>query len=396
MHQRALEGKIFYNDALAAPEYQKKYFPPSRGQSQYSYDQAPKVVIPISRTFINRISALLHNGMEVEFDTEGMQEVWNDIASRIKWNETTRNLLVNSMIGGNALVVLRPDMNNQVALEEWQAPFVFADDYWVGYEYILRNGVEMIPITSEPNLKDNEQLIQVPIDDFIFGNVEHGLGYTPAQLFKSIDRDSEGNYGLPYYLRFRDLNIEYNQVFSQTSKAIKILQNVWVSTADPENPDNPISLDPEKINFVSEKGTLQQVTRQLDTDPETQYLSTLLKHIHNAAQIPDFISGLSGVGKIESGVALQIVSGPLLELMTRVRNEYKEDVEELVTKIINTEFRLLGVMAPQFEVNVKLNENILPVDKQQEVDNLLKLVNAGIITADQAGSVVKPLFGLEE
>jgi len=395
MRKNALEGTVFYYNKLADVEYQKIYFPPTSNQPNYW--NAPKIAVPITSTFVNRLASTLHNGMQVVFTNPQLQNIWDSLANDLEWGEVSRSLLIDSLIGGNVLATILENENKMPVLELWKGEYIFSlgeDNY--GYEYILKDGSSlMIPVISEPKLKPNEKLIRTLINDVQFGNTIHNLGFTPAVMFKSVDKDEDGMYGVPYYMRYRDLNIEYNHVMSQISKSIKIMQNVWVVKTSIISEDTPLRLDPDTINYVGQDGDLSQAVRNLNIDPEHTYASELLRLIHNAAQIPDFMSGLSGVGKVESGVALQIVSTPIIELTTRIRQSYKEDITELVGKLMSCLYLFNGTTPPELEFDVKLNENIIPIDKQQEIDNVIKLVGAGIITAEQAQQITLPLFGLE-
>ncbi len=398
MRLKALEGEVFYYNKLADKEYVRKYFPPTRNQR--NYDNAPKIAVPITSTFVNRIASSLHNGMKVQFSTPAEQAVWESIAEHINWDELTRDLLIHSLVQGNVLAVILQDEQNLPLIDVWKGQYIFEDknSNSVGYEYILKGSSPvMIPVLSAPdNLARDERLVRVFVNDEIYGQEPHNLGYAPAVMFKNIDKDEDGVYGVPYYHRYRDLNIEYNHIVSQISKAIKILQNVWVTNASQANEDNPIRIgDPDEVVSVGLDGKLEQAIRNLNTEPEHTYMNNLMRLIHNAAQIPDFMSGLSGVGKVESGVALQIVSTPLIELMTRIRQQYKEEVTELVTKTLASTYLFNGNTPPDFIFDVKINDTIIPIDKQQEIDNVIKLVQSSILTTEQAQKIILPLMGLE-
>lgn len=402
MHRQSIEGGVFYHNLLASPEYVRTYFPPTAKQVNYS--DAPKIAIPFTSTFINRITSLLHSNLSVAFSDQRVQNEWNIIEKNLNWLETVHWLATNMLVGGNAGAIIRPNYSLQSPqIETWKAEYLVDDGWAQGYQYIISGG-EMHPILSEPKLKKEESLITTVFDDnlvFITGYgepyiYEHNLGFNPVTIFKSIDMDEDGVWGRPYHYRFRDLNIEYNHIVSQVSKSIKILQNVWKTNGETPNLDNPLRFDPDTINYTGKDGILEQVVRELNVDPEFTYLQSLSKLIHNASQIPDFMSGLAGVGKIESGVALQIASTPLIELMSRIRTSFKESLEELVTKVIKYHFATFKTVnqPSDFTVDIQLNDTFLPVDKEKEVETIIKLVQNNILTPEEGKKLLTPLLGL--
>jgi hypothetical protein len=213
-------------------------------------------------------------------------------------------------------------------------------------------------------------------------------------LIESIDKDENSSYGIPFHMRFKDLNIEYNQIFSQISKAIKILQTVWKTNSDLPTPDTEIRFDPDTVNYVGKDGVLEQVIRELNIDPEMTYLSNLSKLIHTSAQCPDYTTELEGIGKVNSAVALELISAPLVELTTRIRNEYKNNLEELVGKVASCIYLFSGATPPEFDFDISMNEQIMPADKTSEVDLVIKLVQNNIFTPEEAKTLISPLFKL--
>lgn len=395
MRRNALEGFVFYYNKLADGDYKYKYFPKTKNQP--NYDNAPKIAVPITSIFINKIANLLHAGMTIEFSNAAQQAVWDAYAAENNWNEFSRNVLVKTLICGNVLTTLTQDkVNNIPILNTWDGQFVFEDETSIGYEYVLntRTNMSYPYISHKDRFNNDEKLITVPINEIMYGDEIHMLGFTPAVLFKAIDRDEDDVYGVPYYMRFRDLNIEYNHIISQISKAIKILQNVIVTNTDP-TPDEPeLRIDPDTVLRTGRDGKVEQLIRNLNTEPEHTYAKELLDLIHNAAQIPSFLSGLGGspVTNLESGVALEILSSPVKELMSRLRLNYKDSLNELVEKIMFLLYAFNGVTPPTLDFQITLNQNVVPTDKTRELDNLIKLVNAGILTPEAVRNVAEDLI----
>jgi hypothetical protein len=245
--------------------------------------------------------------------------------------------------------------------------------------------------------------VTVTIDDkFFIEEIEdgsavvtaHGLPFAPFVFIRSVDKDEANRYGNPFHLRARDLLVEYNRTASQALKAIQILQNVWLTDKEIDNPNAPLRLDPDTINHVGAGGRLEQAVRQLNLEPEFQMMSRLKQHIASRLQVPDFMTGLSDVGKVESGVALAIVSGPLQELVGRIRYEYAERVRELAAKMLTVEYLSRGMRPPSFEIAVTLSENVLPIDARIEVQTLIDANSAGMIPPQYQESLTARIAAL--
>lgn len=405
MHRVAQEGEVFYENALTRPEWVRTFFPKTTGQTEAQYLESPKIAFPITGDVVNRIASLLHTGMEVDVDSPAVQLIYDEMLLRNGGSEVYRDLLVKSLATGNCLAVINTGYEG-VTFQTWPGKFVFRDVEggieYIGYMYKLDKQGRACPITAAPTASE---IADGKIVAVMFGPTyterggmfaEHYYGFSPAVLFRSIDKDEDGRYGEPFHLRYRDSNIEYNHVASQVSKSIKVLQNVWKTNQSTPDPDQPLRLNPDTVNYLGPDGMLEQATRELSLAPEFEFMSRLKNHISASAQVPDFMTGLSDVGKVESGLALQIVSGPLTELMGRLRESFKHSLKQLLERAIDVEYRLRGQLAPPFELNISMSESVLPADKERELDMLIRARDAGFITSEQAAPMVLNLFGIED
>lgn len=396
MHEDALEGRVFYENKLAEPENVEKYFPRIEGQDMKLYKQAPKISFPITADVINRIIALIHSDMKIECDSVPVDTVLQERLDKLEWETLSRKFLAQSMSEGNFLEVPRFG-NKGIYYQNWGGEYfyrdVIADTDKIGYVYVLNKDGTMSPLTCAPAKDANIRSTQ--ITETTWDGVEHGLDFNPATYFRCVDVDKDNRYGKGYYLRGKGQILEYNQVFSQASKAVKILQNVWKTSLDRENPSATISLIPDKLNHVGKEGVLEQVIRELSIQPETEILDRVKAHIAASFQVPDFMTGLRDVGKIESGVALAIVSAPLQEIVARIKFEYKPKVIEFLTKDIKLTYAFHGKRAPNFALSVEFGGSVIPMDIQAELKNIYDAVDRGIITAEEGRIVALPLLKLQ-
>lgn len=409
MRVKALEGELFYNNRLAESSYMREYFPPTEGEQNYA--RRPKIAFPITGSVVDRLSALCYSGLEVTLASDSLQAVWEEIAERNNFREQARNMLVVPLSRACQVTVLHA-LPNGVKWQNWPGEFAWYlnNNFYTaaGYEMVVdEQGNAKAVITSPPNNKKPKGYRALVVDENVFIETEgeeaavtpHRLPFAPFVFARGVDLDADGRYASPFHLRFRDLNIEYNLTMSQVAKAIRILQNVWVTTKELDNPNFPLRLDPDTINHVGKDGKLEQAVRELNIQPELDYASRLKKQISERAQVPDFMTGLDDVGKVESGVAMSIVSGPLIELTDRIRPVFKANITDLVQKSVAMELMLRGQGAQEVEVEVRVQESVLPADVKTEVETLLNAKREGLIAdrfMESLENKVAALLGLTE
>ena len=412
---QACEGIVFYENTLTDPVNVEKYFPryTNPGETDAAYALRPKLAIPITSSIIDRMAGFLHSGMSVTAKDPTDQKTLETIISNLDDPENHfRNLLVYELAGGNAADVIgvtEPD-SKLITLRTWTGEFIFRNQGGtkLGYEYYEHGGVKLPVIQSDlsENLKGSQ--VRVTIDDkmyrFEFGkdssskdeDFPHDFGFVPATWFFSIDRKPGSLYAKPYPERFDNLVKEFNQTISQASKAIKILQNVWVTNKDIDNESTPIKIAPEYINFLGEDGTLEQAVRALSLTPEWEMMMKLERHISHASGFPQYLFGLEGLGNLESGYALEIITQPLVELMTRVRGSFKPKVEDLLTKAIKAQNILTSGTAGNPVVTATLNEQFIPLEKDKEIARVEKAEERGWIDAEEAKERGRQILGFDD
>lgn len=385
-------GKVFYQNLLATPTYTKIYFPATAGETDSEYIRRPKIAVPISSSIIDRITNILMQGAVITTSSDESQQRMDKIATDLNLAEFLRDMITNAIVTGNNLSLIRI-VENEMKLENWDGPWVWMKDGLVGYEYTTRNSL-MVPVLSSDVKEDNRTV--VIIDDLMFGNVKHNLPFNPSTLVKNIDKYDDGVWGKSFVMRFNDMVVEYNHIVSQISKAIKVLQNVWITNRDVDNPENPIRLSPDRINFLGQEGTLEQAIRQLNLTEEREYLNILEHQISRASQVPAELAGLKDVGKLPSGVALQILLQPLVELTERMKNVFVPALEDFSYKVLATDYIIDGQNIPTgLEVDVHTNDAILPEDRNQQIAEIVTLKKEGLITPEQAQLLLEPILGID-
>jgi hypothetical protein len=338
MREEALDGYIFYDNTLTAPENKKRFFPPFA--NQLDYDLYTKQASPITSAIINRIRDLAFKNIEI---TPTIPELSM---------EFLKEILKNSLIGGNCLII-----PSTTGLQLWKGQFIGIDEQGYYLEYILDvNGSARPVLKSKFVISDKEK--------YIIQN----LGTLPT-LFTCIDCVDE--LGRPFPERFKDSVIEYNRILTQISRNLRIFQETWITNREVDNPDRPLVITPGRINYLGQDGTLEQVENKYDSNDSREYMHLLRDDIAQAAQCPQFMRSLEDLGKIPSGVALSIMMQPLTELLASIRSKFIEQLQTLVGN-----------------ANITFSIPDIALDKNAEISQLVELVKAGILTPQEAHEYV--------
>jgi hypothetical protein len=399
-HRLAVEGRVFYNNELTDPQWVERFFPKSPGSVTYQYE--PKIAFPITRDILNNFASLLYRDAIVEIDKPYLQEDLDIFLETNQWHSLGRDIVVKTLYGGTLLAIIRP-FGNSARIDTWGGEWTFifdenTDYEMIGYCYKVKDG-RREPLLREPEndrQAAKEGVTFVPITETLWGDFPHDFGFRPAVMFRAVDKQDDSPYPLPYHMRYREQNLEFNKLWSQLITALRILPNVWWTNKDREDPNNPLRISPFLINYLGQDGRLEQVARQVNLEPEFTALASLKNHIAVSAQVPDFMTGLEGVGKVESGVALSIVFSPLIQIVNRIKRDFRPSFIELLTKGFQADYILrTGRPAPEFALDVRFTDNVIPVDKDNEIDRIERADRMGVLLPEEKRRLVLPLLGLE-
>ena len=390
-----LTGKILYDNSLNSGENEKTYFPQKLNESQTEYKNRPKISVPISSAIVNRIVNILTFNTVITASDEVTQDIVDTQLKDLHLFEFLRDILVNTISTGGNLSVIRVLPDSKLELENFDNRWIWQSETGNGlrgYEFTTNKGV-MSPVYSAEVKK--EDITRVIIDSIAFGDTLHSIGFNPSVLTTNIDKYEQRIYGKSFIMRWYLLALEYNSIISQVSKSIKILQNIWITNITSPNPDSPLRLDPDRINFLGIDGTLEQSIKNLDLTEERNYLEILEHQISRAAQTPGELTGLRAIGKIPSGIALALMLQPLTELLGRYRSLFESTIEELVSKTVKMEYMLRGKVAPEFELEIETNEAIFPEDRERQLKEIVELHKSGLLPKEQAQQLLSPILDID-
>lgn len=389
----AQEGEIFFQNRLADPSHVKKYFPPS--PSEKSYSRRPKIVSPVFTSIVNRIVNFTTNELKITYENVA-PEITDYYTYEYELNNLIIRFLTDSLVYGNVGVYLTQNMISGITeLSAWDTRYIQILDNALLVEYLEKDGV-ILPIMASMSEDEKDYYKSYLITSDSINGIPHNLPFAPYNIFRCIDKYYlNPKYGTTYNERTKRLNVEYNHILSQISKQIKIMQNVW-STNRLENPNEPISLDPERINFLGENGTLSQVVRELNITPEMEYIKELRRQISEASNVPNLSGNLEDVaGKIPSGVALTIAYQPLIDLVNRLRPIFIYTAEQLIYKLVYAESLRLNKPTQNINVKIEVDSSVFDEGEKTTIDDVLKLKADGIINDIEARKLLADHLDLE-
>lgn len=400
MRREAAVGEVFYRNQLADPGQREKYFPQG-DETAEMYAQMPKIAVPITSSIVDRMTGQLYRTVKIEMGNDADQRVWDEVADRSDFDNLGPNTIGWSLVGGNYMVVIRSPKPREVTLEPWKGQYLFRTDGTMGYEYVLKKSTgEAMPIFTDADLGSDSQkvrqefytngtLMQVGNGEPQF--LKHNFGFIPAVWFYAPDREPKSLYAEPYPNRFKNLVVEFCQVFSQASASIKIFQNLWVNKGDPPPKGKEFRIAPNRVYSVGVDGDLYQALRALTLEPEWGHLEMLTRQITAAASVPTYYTGLEQFGKIESGYALEIMFQPLQEIMGRIRSQMLKKFRLLVERSVMIAKGSLNVP----EVNISIAESFMPSDIDKELLRIQMLADRGVLDAEEERTMSRALIGLE-
>lgn len=387
--EEAWDGYLLYRNLVDSPAYRKKFFP-------YSKPHDPIIAEPICSAIIDRLVATARGG--VTYRSETHQDVLEEILNYTSFNTLSDTALTRVLATGGQLFWITIDQPGRVVVDLVQSYYagkVLDENFdTTAYyqSYNADNTTSIVPVDKLHRTSSFEIVKYVDETTYskwkngkLIYSDEHNLPFIPAVWADNIDMDEDGIYGIPFINRFKNLVLQLNATLSQKQKSLVYLQNVWVARTDfvPDSNDEPLTLSPDVINYVSTGGSLEQVIRNLNLTEESNQIEYLKRAIYRAAQVPQD-DDLSSKGKVESGVALKILYSQLEEVVSRIRRTYKAYEEDLLQKMIRTHMLSLGLSDPgeDLKVEVEYKKSITPEDVQAGLSMDLTLLQNGLVTRE--------------
>jgi len=368
------EGEVFYNNTLTNDLNWKKYFPWKRFRTNQDI-----IGLPITKTIIEKIIAATRDSVTIESDNQTRIE---EMYTKYNLDVLIKKIMRETLALGQITQWLKWD-NDNVVIEQWKPWYVFSTKDGVIKYYAVHKGT-MIPAIDGDIPKGADVFIEYVTSDTwtiwqngtIIWDETHGLPYLPIQIWNNIDL--WGNkWGQPFSERFKNLLIKLNQLVSASHRQILALPTVWTTTKDFTDDMNPLDISPDYINFVGSDKDLSQTTRQLDLTWESSFFDKYIAQIYDVAQMPpkEF---LEGAGKVESGIALEIVYKQFNELVSDISRLFQDYEEELIKKIY-----FMETGQELNNIQISYSNSATPRNEAQEFERDKQLLEIGVYTLEE-------------
>lgn len=265
--------------------------------------------------------------------------------------------------------------------------------------------------TMSETLYDNPEYVENEEPQFqIVEQVDHGMGFVQGEWLRtSEEKDSPDGYGLCDDLP--DFIDELNYSLSQSSQAVGYNQ-------DPQLVLNKMDED-DIANFI------RSATKSwnLGREGEAKFLETDLSGVEKAIELRDKvklnISDITRVvlldpekvvGNAQSAKAMEVLYGPLVDLINELRGTLQDSLTKIVVKM---SMAVLIASKQGIEVPIEIPKGYIPTSLdlkidwppifQQTMEDLQKKVgvastakNSGLISPETAVRYVAKDFGVED
>ena len=266
---------------------------------------------------------------------------------------------------------------------------------------------------SSDILYDNPEYKEEDTEEPVFQvveQVEHGLGFVQGEWFKTCDiPGKEDGYSLVEdILEFID---EINYSICQSSVASNYNQDPQLifSGMDEEDLEGLIRSS-QKAWHLGKEGEAKLLEAGLSgVEAAGNLRDKMQKHIGEFARIV-FMDPEKIVGHAQSAKALEILHGPMLDLLDEIRPFYEEHLKKLIIKVAililiqsqrgeQTPITLPRGYAPQafdfeFEWPPVFQQTIQ--DMQQKVNMVAAATNASLIARETGTKYIAEDFGVED
>jgi len=384
----AILDEVMYENCVTNPQWIGSFF--LRLKKTRNYEDFKKYAIStnITSTAINYIlddilkNAVINTSEELLLDEIGEHVLL----------ETGRTWLKEVIINGCATIICYPFSEKQI-YEIWNAQYLnFEGTEPIGVEYKKEKNCNL-PILSE-------HVSQKEIEVINFLEKFRDIPFKPYTNLSNIDKYPNW-LGKGYPERFRNTFGLLCEKLTEINLKSNLFSTLFVykgtevtNPADPTAAKTQIYLDPLSIVKIATDADFAQMDSKYDAVVEMKMIEGYKDEIVKAASIPQNYLFENNIGKVESGVALQLTFQPYLSLIARLRNEFVPKMEEFIAKSLQTQAYLNGSLIKEPEVNIILNDDIIneTLTSAQTLDYILKLVPLGLIEKDRAKEIVEEII----
>jgi len=259
---------------------------------------------------------------------------------------------------------------------------------------------------NNPEYKENQKDIPFMVDNI----AKHGLGFVQAEWFRTSDEKNsvDGYSVIEDILDFID---ELNYSLSQSSQAVGYNQDpqIMISGMDEEEIDALIRSASKAWNLGKEGKAAALETNMNGVQVAMAMRDKVRLHLQDIARIV-LLDPEKAVGHAQSAKAMEVLHGPMIELIDELRAPLAKNLQDLVLKLAITNLILVehnesvpvtvpeGYKPQSFNIEIVWSP-IFPLtmtDLQQKISLVSQAVTGNLISRETGMRYIAKDFGIED
>lgn len=394
-------------------------------------ERKPRISIPFTKMLCSRLAAkLVGNSVFPRFVVEQDPETEEYLKYIVKAAKLNSKLLesIRQMSSSGSNFVRFYFVGGSIKIETYLSKYCYPEFdqtsnlTFVKVQYVYEDK-EDLDTQGNPKLKwyrmDLGKLVDVIYKPVEFSNdvkeplfevesqVQHNLGFVQGEWFRTCDKSNsvDGESLICGILDFVD---ELNYSLSQSSQAIGYNQDpqILINGMDSEELDELIRSASKAWNMGREGKAAALETNLNGVKVASEMRDKVRQNIQDIARVvlldPEKI-----IGSAQSAKAMEVLHGPLLELIDELRPVIGDSLISLVTKLAITNLRLVeegqaAVMTPEGWAPASLNIDIVwpPIfpatlqDLREKVQVVASALMAQLLSRETALKFIAKDFGI--
>lgn len=395
-------------------------------------ERKPSVIVPMGKVLCSRVASKLIGesvfpNMKIEDDpdsTEFFQAVIKSSNLKSRIIDPFKKLIANGSVfmrffmqSGRMNIEwynsnnCYPEFDDQGDLSFMKVQYVFTDREDVDENgrpkekwFRLDVGKLSDTLYDNPLFKDNAEPVFLPVN-----TVEHGLGFVQGEWFRTAVQRNEPD-GHSLLADIMPLIDELSYSRSQTSGAISYNQDpqTWFKGMDEEDISNLIKSSTKSWNLGrnGEVGNLETDLSSVQVAAEEREQIKLL--VQDVVRVI-MLDPEKAVAHAQSGRAMEVLHGPMVELI----DELRPVVEETLVKFIQKMSLVTLVVARSGQSQINIPPGFVPssfeltvnwpkvfpmtmLDLQQKVQVVSAATGANVISRETGTAYLAKDFGIED
>jgi hypothetical protein len=393
----------------------------------------PRITVNFSKLFCTRLtSKLVGDNVFPRFSIEGDPETEEYLKYIIKASKVRSRILepMRRMLNDGSSFLRYYFINGSIQMEAYLSKYVYPEFdssgqlKFVKIQYVYEDLKDLdengkpkqkwyrmdLSTTSDilynnPEFSDSKEDPQFEV----VSKVEHNLGFVQGEWFRTMEKKDSPD-GESLICEILDFIDELNYSFSQSSQAVGYNQDpqILVNGMDEEELDTLIRSATKAWNMGREGKAEALETTMSGVQIASELRDKMRLNIQDIARIvlldPDKI-----VGSAQSAKAMEVLHGPMIELINELRPVIADSLISLVLKIAITNLKLaeagtdVAVQVPKgwtpesIDVELMWNPIFSPTmqDLQQKISIASTAVMGNLLSRETALKFIAKDFGID-